>query len=253
MEKTKQTVPSVVPRHVAIIMDGNNRWAKKRFMPGVAGHKAGVDAVRAVIEVCAEAKVEVLTLFAFSSENWQRPVDEVTALMDLFFKALRREAKRLNDNNISLRIIGDRSRFHPELQAAMREAEAITAGADRFVLQIAANYGGQWDIAQAAQRLAREVQAGHLRPEDITPELLQTCLVTGDLPLPDLCIRTGGEHRISNFLCGSWLTPSCTSPTCSGRTSNTMPCALRWQISLPVSGVSVKRASRSKLEPGFKC
>ena len=200
MEKTKQTVPSVVPRHVAIIMDGNNRWAKKRFMPGVAGHKAGVDAVRAVIEVCAEAKVEVLTLFAFSSENWQRPADEVSALMDLFFKALRREAKRLNDNNISLRIIGDRSRFNPQLQAAMREAEALTAGSNRFVLQIAANYGGQWDIAQAAQRLAREVQAGHLQPEDITPELLQTCLATGDLPLPDLCIRTGGEHRISNFL-----------------------------------------------------
>ncbi|WP_288097315.1 polyprenyl diphosphate synthase [Pseudomonas sp.] len=200
MEKTKQIAPPAVPRHVAIIMDGNNRWAKKRFMPGIAGHKAGVDAVRAVIEVCAEAGVEVLTLFAFSSENWQRPADEVSALMDLFFKALRREAKRLNDNNISLRIIGDRSRFQPELQAAMREAETMTAGANRFVLQIAANYGGQWDIAQAAQRLAREVQAGHLRPEDITPELLQTCLATGDLPLPDLCIRTGGEHRISNFL-----------------------------------------------------
>ena len=120
--------------------------------------------------------------------------------MDLFFKALRREAKRLNDNNISLRIIGDRSRFHPELQAAMREAEAMTAGANRFVLQIAANYGGQWDIAQAAQRLAREVQGGHLQPEDITPRLLQSCLATGELPLPDLCIRTGGEHRVSNFL-----------------------------------------------------
>ncbi|MEG0969249.1 MAG: polyprenyl diphosphate synthase, partial [Pseudomonas sp.] len=132
--------------------------------------------------------------------NWQRPAEEVGALMELFFSALRREAKRLNDNNISLRIIGDRSRFHPELQAAMREAEALTAGSNRFILQIAANYGGQWDIAQAAQRLAREVQAGHLRPDDITPELLQTCLATGDLPLPDLCIRTGGEHRISNFL-----------------------------------------------------
>jgi len=200
MEKTKHAEPSSVPRHVAIIMDGNNRWAKKRFLPGVAGHKAGVDAVRAVIEVCVEAKVEVLTLFAFSSENWQRPAAEVSALMDLFFKALRREARRLNDNNISLRIIGDRSRFHPELQAAMREAEQMTAGPDRFVLQVAANYGGQWDIAQAAQRLAREVQAGHLQPEDITPGLLQNCLVTGDLPLPDLCIRTGGEHRISNFL-----------------------------------------------------
>ena len=113
---------------------------------------------------------------------------------------MRREAKRLNENEISLRIIGDRSRFHPDLQKAMREAEAMTVGEGRFVLQIAANYGGQWDIAQAAQQLARQVQTGHLQPEDITPGLLQTCLVTGDLPLPDLCIRTGGEHRISNFL-----------------------------------------------------
>ncbi|HSX72071.1 polyprenyl diphosphate synthase [Pseudomonas subflava] len=200
MNKAKQDVAAAVPRHVAIIMDGNNRWAKKRLLPGVAGHKAGVDAVRAVIEVCAESGVEVLTLFAFSSENWQRPAEEVGALMELFLSALRREARRLKDNAISLRIIGDRSRFHPELQAAMREAELQTAGDNRFVLQIAANYGGQWDIAQAAQRLAREVQAGHLQPEDITPGLLQGCLATADLPPPDLCIRTGGEHRISNFL-----------------------------------------------------
>lgn len=201
MGLSKQGGPVPVPRHVAIIMDGNNRWAKKRLLPGVAGHKAGVDAVRAVIEVCAESGVEVLTLFAFSSENWQRPAEEVGALMELFLSALRREARRLRDNGIGLRIIGDRSRFHPELQAAMREAEQLTAGGEvRFVLQVAANYGGQWDIAQATQRLAREVQAGHLRPEDITPGLLQGCLVTGDLPLPDLCIRTGGEHRISNFL-----------------------------------------------------
>jgi len=200
MDKTKKVAQPAVPRHVAIIMDGNNRWAKKRLLPGVAGHKAGVDAVRAVIEVCAEVGVEVLTLFAFSSENWQRPAEEVGALMELFLSALRREAKKLKDNAISLRIIGDRSRFHPELQAAMREAEALTAGPQRFILQVAANYGGQWDIAQAAQKLAREVQAGHLQSEDITPELLQSCLVTGDLPLPDLCIRTGGEHRISNFL-----------------------------------------------------
>lgn len=200
MVKNKQEAPAIVPRHVAIIMDGNNRWAKKRLLPGVAGHKAGVDAVRAVIEVCAEAGVEVLTLFAFSSENWQRPAEEVGALMELFLSALRREAKKLKDNAISLRIIGDRSRFHPELQAAMREAEQVTAGESRFILQVAANYGGQWDIAQAAQRLARDVQAGHLQPEDLTPELLQSCLSTGDLPLPDLCIRTGGEHRISNFL-----------------------------------------------------
>jgi undecaprenyl diphosphate synthase len=200
VSKAKQEASALVPRHVAIIMDGNNRWAKKRLLPGVAGHKAGVDAVRAVIEVCAEAGVEVLTLFAFSSENWQRPAEEVGALMELFLSALRREARKLKENAISLRIIGDRSRFHPELQAAMREAEQQTAGESRFVLQVAANYGGQWDIAQAAQRLAREVQAGHLQPEDITPGLLQGCLATGDLPLPDLCIRTGGEHRISNFL-----------------------------------------------------
>lgn len=196
----KKGVSPAVPRHVAIIMDGNNRWAKKRLLPGVAGHKAGVDAVRAVIEVCADAGVDVLTLFAFSSENWQRPADEVSALMELFLGALRREARRLNDNGIRLRIIGDRSRFHPELQAAMREAELLTAGHNRFTLQIAANYGGQWDITQAAQRLAREVQAGHLQVDEITPGLLQSCLATGDLPLPDLCIRTGGEHRISNFL-----------------------------------------------------
>lgn len=198
MEKTKQVTP--VPRHVAIIMDGNNRWAKKRLMPGVAGHKAGVDAVRAVIKTCAEAGVEVLTLFAFSSENWQRPADEVGALMELFLMALRREVRKLSANGIRLRIIGDRSRFAPELQAAMREAEALTAEGSAMLLQVAANYGGQWDITQAAQRLAREVQAGHLAPEEITSELIQGCLSTGDQPQPDLCIRTGGEHRISNFL-----------------------------------------------------
>ncbi|GBL54355.1 polyprenyl diphosphate synthase [Pseudomonas sp. R3.Fl] len=198
MDKTKQV--AAVPRHVAIIMDGNNRWAKKRLLPGVAGHKAGVSAVRAVVKTCAEAGVEVLTLFAFSSENWQRPVDEVGALMELFLMALRREVRKLDENGIRLRIIGDRSRFHPELQAAMREAENLTAGNKGLLLQVAANYGGQWDITQAAQRLAREVQAGHLVPDDITPELIQGCLTTGDQPLPDLCIRTGGEHRISNFL-----------------------------------------------------
>lgn len=201
MEKfAKAARPASVPRHVAIIMDGNNRWARKRLLPGVAGHKAGVDAVRAVIEVCAEAGVEVLTLFAFSSENWQRPADEVGALMELFLSALRREARRLDDNDIRLRIIGDRSRFHPELQAAMKEAEAQTADCRKFTLQIAANYGGQWDITQASQRLARQVQLGHLQPEEITPAMLESCLATSESPPPDLCIRTGGERRISNFL-----------------------------------------------------
>ena len=200
MDNSEKTESLSVPRHVAIIMDGNNRWAKRRFLPGVAGHKAGVSAVRAVIEVCAEAGVEVLTLFAFSSENWQRPAAEVSALMELFLRSLRRESKKLNDNAIQLRIIGDRSRFHPELQQAMAEAEAETAANDQFVLQIAANYGGQWDIVQSAQQLARQVLSGQMQVEDISAERLQSGLVTADLPLPDLCIRTGGEHRISNFL-----------------------------------------------------
>ena len=163
------------------------------------GHKAGVDAVRAVIEVCVESGVEVLTLFAFSSENWQRPADEVSALMELFLTALRREARKLSQNGIRLRIIGDRSRFHPELQAAMAEAEAL-ASEGRFLLQVAANYGGQWDITQAARQLAERVQAGELRAEQIDAAMLEGCLATAGQPLPDLCIRTGGEHRISNFL-----------------------------------------------------
>lgn len=189
-----------VPRHVAIIMDGNNRWAKKRLLPGIAGHKAGVDAVRAVIEVCVEAGVEVLTLFAFSSENWQRPAEEVTALMELFLMALRREVRKLKENGIRLRILGDCSRFHPELQQAIRDAENDTADGARFTLQVAANYGGQWDILQAAQQMALELQKGQLSIEDFTPERFQGYLSTAELPPADLCIRTGGERRISNFL-----------------------------------------------------
>ncbi|MCL7462547.1 polyprenyl diphosphate synthase [Pseudomonas sp. NW5] len=200
MDKTLQAGTHTVPRHVAIIMDGNNRWAKRRFLPGVAGHKAGVDAVRAVIEVCADAGVEVLTLFAFSSENWRRPADEVGALMELFLLALRREVRRLAAHGIALRIIGDRSRFQPELQAAMEKAEAETAGGTRMLLQVAANYGGQWDITQAARHLASEAVAGRLAVEEIQPQHLEAALVTSGQPSVDLCIRTGGEQRISNFL-----------------------------------------------------
>lgn len=188
-----------VPRHVAIIMDGNNRWAKKRFLPGIAGHKAGVKAVREVIETCAQAGVEVLTLFAFSSENWKRPADEVGALMELFLLALRREVNKLDQNGIRLKILGDLSAFQPELQEAIARAEQQTAGNSRFILQIAANYGGRWDIVQAARQLAVQVQQGELQPGQIDEELLDQHLVTSG-PEPDLLIRTGGEQRISNFL-----------------------------------------------------
>ncbi|TBW56679.1 di-trans,poly-cis-decaprenylcistransferase [Marinobacter halodurans] len=188
------------PRHVAIIMDGNNRWAKLRRLAGVAGHKAGVNAVRSTVETCAQNGVEVLTLFAFSSENWRRPKDEVSALMRLFLMALEREVRKLHRNNIRLRIIGDRSAFNDKLQAHMARAEELTAGNTRMTLVIAANYGGHWDITQAAQSLARDVQNGLLQPGDITDEHLQKRLCIGDLPMPDLLIRTAGEQRISNFL-----------------------------------------------------
>lgn len=181
-------------------MDGNNRWARKRFMPGVAGHKAGVDAVRAVIEVCAEEGVEVLTLFAFSSENWSRPEEEVGALMELFLRALRREVRKLSENGIRLRIIGDRSRFSAELQKAMADAEAVTAKGSRMTLVVAANYGGKWDMAQAARALASDAAAGRIDPTNIAEDDFQARLSTAEWPLPDLCIRTGGERRISNFL-----------------------------------------------------
>lgn len=200
MEKTKQGVPPSVPRHVAIIMDGNNRWAKKRLLPGVAGHKAGVDAVRAVIEVCAEAKVEVLTLFAFSSENWNRPAEEVGGLMKLFLGALEREVDELHRLGARLRFIGDRSRFDAALLQRMQAAEALTAGNTRLQLCIAASYGGRQDIAAAARALAEDVAAGRLRPEQIDEDALGARVALADLPPPDLFIRTGGELRISNFL-----------------------------------------------------
>lgn len=199
-EKTISGRLPSIPRHVAIIMDGNNRWARKRLMPGVAGHRAGVEAVRAVIEVCAESGVEVLTLFAFSSENWSRPEAEVGALMDLFMRALRREVRKLYENDICLRIIGDRSRFAPDLQQAMAAAEALTADCQRMTLVVAANYGGKWDISQAARALALEAAAGKLDPAAVSETDFESRLSTAEWPLPDLCIRTGGERRISNFL-----------------------------------------------------
>ncbi|MAD43768.1 MAG: di-trans,poly-cis-decaprenylcistransferase [Oceanospirillaceae bacterium] len=195
-----KAVSGQVPRHVAIIMDGNNRWAKRRFMPGVAGHKAGVEAVRSVVETSVRNGVEVLTLFAFSSENWRRPEDEVSALMQLFVIALEREVRKLHRNNIRLRVMGDISGFSARLQTLIREAEALTADNSAMTLVIAANYGGQWDVAQAARRIAEDVQAGKLAPADINEQVFHQYTWLNDLPAPDLLIRTGGEMRISNFM-----------------------------------------------------
>ena len=191
---------STVPRHVAIIMDGNGRWAQKRGLPRVAGHKAGVEAVREVIQTCAETGIEVLTLFAFSSENWRRPKKEVGLLMDLFLTALQREVKKLHKNEVQLRIVGDVSVFDTKLQQHIKKSEELTRDNKRLVLNIAANYGGQWDITQATKVLAQQVKSGELEVEDITAEKLSQNLCMSDLPEPDLFIRTGGEQRISNFL-----------------------------------------------------
>ncbi len=189
-----------LPRHIAIIMDGNGRWAQQRGMLRHSGHKAGVKTVRSSVEQSVKHGIDVLTLFAFSSENWKRPQKEVSLLMDLFMVALQREVKRLKKNNVRLRVIGDRSAFSEKLQQRIATAEADTAEGSGLVLQIAANYGGRWDITQAARRLAAKVKAGQLEPEAIDESLISSELSFNDLPDPDLFIRTGGEQRISNFM-----------------------------------------------------
>ncbi|MEF3194069.1 MAG: di-trans,poly-cis-decaprenylcistransferase [Halothiobacillaceae bacterium] len=189
-----------LPAHVAIIMDGNGRWAEQRGHPRVIGHRRGAAALRNVVRACAERGVRVLTVFAFSSENWRRPSSEVDALMTLFVRSLRREVRRLHEAGVRLRFIGDRSRFEPVLQARMAEAEALTVGNERMTLVVAVNYGGRWDITQAARALAEEVAAGRLAPADVDEASLAGRLALRDLPEPDLLIRTGGEQRISNFL-----------------------------------------------------
>lgn len=189
-----------LPRHVAIIMDGNGRWAKKRFLPRIAGHRAGVEAVRRVVQACSVKGIEALTLFAFSTENWRRPEQEVSLLMELFFTALRRETRRLHDNGVRLRVIGDRRPFSAALQEEILTAEALTEHNRGLTLLVAANYGGRWEITEAARCLAQRVERGELASADITPELLSSEMALHDLPEPDLFIRTGGEERISNFL-----------------------------------------------------
>jgi undecaprenyl diphosphate synthase len=193
-----QAVPqtSAGPRHIAIIMDGNGRWARKRFLPRVAGHTRGVEALRGTITACIERGVEYLTIFAFSSENWRRPVDEVSFLMQLFIKSLKKEVNRLHQNGIRFRVIGDRTRFEPLLAEAIADAEALTAANTRFHLTVAANYGGRWDVLNAVNRLLAQNPA----MTAVDERTLDAELSMNFAPEPDLFIRTGGEERISNFL-----------------------------------------------------
>ena len=193
-----QDIPeaSLVPSHVAIIMDGNGRWATSRYLPRVAGHAKGVEAVRGIVKACIARGISYLTLFAFSSENWRRPAEEVSLLMRLFSTALEREVSRMHANGIRLRIVGDLSRFDPKLQQQIAEAEARTAGNERLTLTICANYGGRWDMLQAMNKAAA-ARPGitEFTEQDIAPHLAMA-----HAPEPDLFIRTGGEQRISNFL-----------------------------------------------------
>ena len=189
-----------MPKHIAIIMDGNGRWARSRLLPRYVGHREGVKAVRRIVEACRDRGIEVLTLFAFSSENWRRPSREVGLLMDLFIRTLRKEVDALHRNGIRLRFIGDRSAFPEDLRDLISQAESRTAQNRRMDLVIAANYGGHWDIAEACRLVAGRVQSGELAPGDITTATIGQEICLSDLPEPDLFIRTGGEQRISNFL-----------------------------------------------------
>lgn len=189
-----------LPRHIAIIMDGNGRWAKARRLPRVAGHRAGVEAVRRVVEACAQRGVIGLTLFAFSSENWRRPAGEVGLLLDLFVAALERESRSLHKNNVRLRVIGNTEAFPEKLRAMIRESESLTQNNNGLQLNIAANYGGRWDVLQATRQLVERARQGTLTADEVTEETFASLLTLSNLPEPDLFIRTGGEQRISNFL-----------------------------------------------------
>jgi undecaprenyl diphosphate synthase len=190
----------IVPRHVAIIMDGNGRWAKQRMLPRVAGHRKGVETVRAVIRASIERRIEYLTLFAFSSENWRRPPEEVSILMELFLRALEQEVVKLHENRIRFRVVGDLSRFTPRIGELIAAAEQLTSSNTRLTLTIAANYGGRWDIAQAARRYYTARREALEPDAPLDPDALTPYLAMAHAPEPDLFIRTGGEQRISNFL-----------------------------------------------------
>ena len=192
--------PRSVPRHLAIIMDGNNRWARREGFPGVAGHRAGAEVVREIVSACESRGIRYLTLFAFSSENWGRPRAEVRALLALLSRYLRNEVAKLVSDGVRLRVIGRRDRFSPRLQRLIAKAEAETETGERATLTLALDYGGRWDVAQVTQSIARDVLAGALQLDDVDEAAISQRLSTADLPNPDLCIRTAGETRISNFL-----------------------------------------------------
>ncbi len=194
------SLPSSIPRHIAVIMDGNGRWAKQRNRPRTLGHRAGVRAVRNCVEFCLGKGVQALTLFAFSSENWNRPAEEVGALMKLFLRMLNLEINELARQQVQLRFIGDRRGFPPAIQQRMQQAESIVIDQPRLTLTLAVGYGGRWDIVQAAQQLAREAVSGKITSEDIDENRFAALLGGAQLPTPDLLIRTGGDYRISNFL-----------------------------------------------------
>jgi len=190
----------MLPRHIAIIMDGNGRWATQRFMPRIAGHKAGVDSVRKIVKACVEKKIEVLTLWAFGNENWKRPQQEVSFLMNLMTSMMENEIKKIHEENIQLHIIGDRSRLDKNLQQKIAQAEQLTANNSGLKLIIAFSYSGYWDITEAMRKIAVEIQENRITPTDISPELIQQKLALANFPDPDLFIRSSGEQRLSNFL-----------------------------------------------------
>ena len=189
-----------IPRHIAIVMDGNGRWANAKNRPRFMGHKKGVEAVREIVKTCSELKVECLSLFAFSSENWKRPEEEIKHLMSLFMLALDREAKALAKNNVKLKVVGDLSAFSEKLQQKIKKVEKLTSESTGLQLIIAANYGGRWDITQATQKLAKQIESGEKTADSISEDDLNNTITTAGIPDPDLFIRTGGEKRISNFL-----------------------------------------------------
>lgn len=200
MSETSDSIDRILPRHLAIVMDGNGRWANKRHLPRAAGHKAGVSSTRKIVENCVKDKIEALTIFAFSSENWNRPEAEVSSLMSLFVSTITAEVKKLNKKNVCVRFIGERTRFSEKLQKSINDSEQLTKNNTGLQLNIAANYGGRWDVVNACKLLLSDLKNNNRNIDDIDEEVFNSYTSLSELPAPDLFIRTGGEQRISNFL-----------------------------------------------------